>query len=195
MALAWQDEAEQERSRRRLLDEADRVLDTVEELRLSDQRSVPPSLQHAIEALQLRLGRRPLTPATLGAAHRLVLALEGRLMLRNPRMAVTQRHEGRPLGQPLMKVLQGGLRWKVLTLPPAPPAGPDAAWLELLDATIERACDRWAYAQEQARRSARSRLHFEAAWARAKMAWANYWELSLEAENLRRRAESRRATI
>lgn len=193
MALAWRDEGEDERGRKRLLGEADRILDRVEELRLLEQRVVPPRLAASIQALQERLGRRPASPGTLAAAHRLVLALEGRLMMRNPRVPVTQRHEERPVGQPLIKVLQGGIRWKMLTLPPAPPTGPDAAWLELIEATVDRAHDRWAYAQEQARRAAQRGLEFGGAWARARLAWANYLELSLEAEGLRRRAAPRRA--
>lgn len=191
-ALAWRDEEDRERSRKRLLGEADRILDRVEELRLIEQRAVPAGLAEAIHALQQRLGRRPSSPATLAAAHRLVLALEGRLMIRNPRMSTTRAHDERPRGQPVMKVLQGGVRWKLLTLPAPPPGGPDAAWFELLEATVERAHDRWAYALEQAKRAARGRRNAGTALAREGIAWANYLELSEEAAGLIRRATKAR---
>lgn len=195
-AVAWRDQQEdRERSRKRLLAEADGILDRVEELRLTEQRAVPVSLTEAIRALQNRLGRRPTAPATLAAAHRLVLALEGRLMTGNPRVAVTRAHEDRPRGQPVMKVLQGGVRWKLLTLPAAPPGGVDAAWLELVDATVERAHDRWAYALEQARRAARSRRQADVALARERLAWANYLDLTQEAAALTTRPASPRARI
>lgn len=192
MALAWERQ-ERESGRKKLLGEADGILDTVEELRLADQRAVPPNLAGAIEALQLRLGRRATSPATLAAAHRLVLALEGRLMGANPRVAATRVHTDRPAGQPLVRVLQGGLKWKLLTLPAPPTTGPSHAWLELVDATVERACERWMYAQERARRAARDRRDVPASLGRARMAWTNYWELLLEAEDLRRRVGSRPA--
>jgi hypothetical protein len=190
-ALAWQQEEERERSRRRLLAEADRILDGVEERRLIEQRAVPPDLAEAIQALQRRLGRRAATPTTLAAAHRLVLALQGRLMISNPRVAATRAHEDRPRGQPLMKVVQGGVRWKLLTLPAAPAGGPDAAWAELVEATVERAHARWAYALEQARRAARSKREPIAALARERLAWTNYRELCQEAEILIRRTRAR----
>ena len=193
MALAWEERHEREVNRRRLLGEADRILDSVEELRLVDRRSVPPALAQAIEALQLRLGRRGTSPSTLASAHRLVLALEARLMGANPRVAATRVHTGRPAGQPVVRVLQGGLRWKLLTLPAPPVTGPSDAWLELLDATVERACERWMYAQERARRAAQDRRDTLASLGRARLAWTNYWELLLEAQDLTRRAVSLQA--
>ena len=190
-ALAWRDEADREESRRRLLAESDQILDRVEELRLIEQRAVTPSLAEAILLLQQRLGRRPTSPSTLAAAHRLVLALQGRLMIGNPRVATTRAHDERPRGQPVMKVIQGGVRWKLLTLPATPPTGADAAWLELVDATVDRAHQRWAYALEQARRAVRARRHVKAALAREQLAWANYWELLQEAETLTCRPAAR----
>jgi len=114
-------------------------------------------------------------------------------MIGNPRVAATRVHDGRPVGSPVVTVLQGGLRWKLLTLPAAPPGGPDETWLELVEATVERARDRWAYAQEQARRAARERRQFGAAFARAGLAWTNYWELAQEAADLRTRTTKRPA--
>ncbi len=193
MALAWRDEKDFELGRKRLLGEADRILDGVEELRLADLRAVPPDLAQAIETLQQRLGRRGTAPSTLAAAHRLVLALEGRLMGANPRVPKTRAHTDRPAGQPVVRVIRGGLTWKLLTLPPAPPGGLDPSWFELVEATVDRACERWLYAQEQAIRAARDRRGAPAAIARARTAWANYWELRTEAEELSRRAARRPA--
>ncbi len=189
-ALAWLDEDDRERSRKDLLGEGDVILDRVEELRLLEQRAVPAGLAEAISVFQRRLGRRPSNPTTLAAAHRLVLALEGRLMIGNPRVAATRTHEDRPRGQPVVKVLQGGVRWKLLTLPAMPPGGPDAAWRELREATVARAFDRWQYALEHAGRAARGghRADAERAVARERLAWANYWELRDEAAGLSRRA-------
>jgi hypothetical protein len=193
MALAWLDDNDYERGRKRLLGEADRILDGVEELRLADSRAVPPQLAAAIASLQQRLGRRGTSPSTLAAAHRLVLALEGRLMAANRRVPRTQAHTDRPAGQPAVRVIRGGLTWKLLTLPATPPAGVDEEWLELVAATVDRACERFLYAQEQALRAARDKKGARAAWERAQTAWANYWALSVEASELRRRAERSRA--
>lgn len=194
MALAWLDEKDFERGRKRLLGEADRILDGVEELRLADAHQVPPELAGAIETLQQRLGRRGTSPTTLAAAHRLVLALEGRLMGANPRVPKTRSHADRPAGQPMVRVIRGGLTWKLLTLPGAPPGGATPEWLELVDETVDRACERWLYAQEQAMRAARDRRGARPAWERSRTAWSNYWALRCEAEELRRRAERRPAS-
>ena len=200
MALAWLDSQDFERARKRLLGEADELLDSVEELRLADRRSVPPELARAIDTLQQRLGRRGTSPTTLAAAHRLVLALEGRLMGANPRVPKARAHADRPAGQPVVKVISGGLTWKLLALPAFPVSGAGADWLELVDATVERACERWLYAHEQLVRAARDprdrrrRRSYRAASERARAAWANYWMLSSEAEELRRRAAQRPAS-
>lgn len=195
MALAWLDERDYERGRKRLLGEADALLDDVEELRLADGRAVPPQLSAAIASLQQRLGRRGMPPTTLAAAHRLVLALEGRLMAANRRVPRTRVHVDRPAGQPVVRVIRGGLTWKLLSLPAAPSTGADEGWLELLEATVDRACERWLYAQEQAVRAARDKRDAPAAWARAQTAWSNYWGLQTEAAELRRRAASRPARL
>jgi len=194
MALAWLDERDFEHGRKRLLGEADRILDNVEELRLADGRAVPPELADAINRLQQRLGRRGTAPSTLSAAHRLVLALEGRLMAANRRVPRTREHIERPPGQPVVRVISGGLTWKLLTLPAAPPAGAGDDWFELLDAFVDRCCERWLYTQEQAIRAAREKRDARSALERADTAWTNYWALKTEVEDLRLRAVNPPAT-
>jgi hypothetical protein len=181
------DRSPAEQRRRRLLAESDALLDHVEQLRLEDETVAPERLRNAIRTLQIRLGRRepPPAPATLTAAHELVLAVQQRLMAANPRNVLPRSHPGRASGQPLMARIRGGARWKLLTLPPLPAAGPDHGWLALVDDTVERACDRWAYAQHQVTRAAREKVGVEAALAIARAAWRNYWELRLEADRLR----------
>jgi hypothetical protein len=176
-----------EMRRRRLLAESDELLDHVEELRLQDHSATPEPLRESIRALQARLGRRdpPPAPSTLRAAHELVLAVQMRLMAANPRNTLPRAHPGRASGQPVMARIRGGARWKLLSLPPPPAAGADGAWLTLVDGTVDRACDRWAYAQHQAMRAARDKVGVEAALAMARAAWRNYWELRVEAERLR----------
>jgi hypothetical protein len=145
--------------RRSLLAESDVLLDDVETLRLNDQCEAPVRLREAIRALQVRLGRRnpPLPAATLEAAHDLVFAVQQRLMAANPKNPRPVRHAGRPSGQPLMTIVREDRKWKVLTLPPPPISGVDAEWIELVECTVERAWDRWCYAQQQAVRAARVR--------------------------------------
>jgi hypothetical protein len=174
-----------ERSRRELLKESDHLLDEVEELRLEDRSAVPEDLRSAIEKLQLRVGRgdASIAPATLGSAHELVLSVQYRLMAGNPHNRVTGTHLGRGAGQATVRVLAGGGSWKHLVLPPIP-ATPTPEWRWLVGATLDRALDRWAYAQHHAARSARDRSGARQALARARVAWANYWELREEAERL-----------
>src|SRR5713226_4778698 len=97
-----------ENRRRSLLAESDVLLDDVETLRLQDETEAPPRLRQAIQALQLRLGRRnpPLPPATLHAAHDLVFAVQQRIMAANPNLPNPNRHVGRPSGQPLFTVVR-----------------------------------------------------------------------------------------
>jgi hypothetical protein len=175
--------------RRSLLAESDCLLDDVEELRLEDHTEAPQPLRDAIRALQLRLGRHdpPMPPATLHAAHDLVFAVQQRLMSANPNVPRPNRHAGRPGGQPVMTVVPGGRRWKMLTLPPPPNQGGDAEWLELVESTVERAWDRWCYAQQHAVRGARERFKPQLALAVAQTAWRNYWDLYQEAERIRSR--------
>jgi hypothetical protein len=186
-------EATAETRRKSLLAESDLLLDDVEMLRLQDETEAPPTLREAIHALQLRLGRRnpPVPPATLRAAHDLVFAVQQRLMAANPKHPHPNRHAGRPSGQPVVTAVTDGRVWKVLTLPSPPNGAMDAAWLELVDCTVERAWDRWCYAQQHAVRAARERFKAHAAVAVARAAWANYWDLLLEAERISERLRVR----
>jgi hypothetical protein len=185
--------------RKTLLAESDVLLDDVESLRLQDRTEAPPQLREAIRALQLRLGRRnpPLPPATLHAAHDLVFAVQQRLMAANPNLPGPNRHTGRPSGQPLVTVVRDDRVWKVLTLPP-PPNGSEepgvdlARWLDLIDSTVERAWDRWCYAQQHAIRAAREHFKARVAIAVARAAWTNYWDLLQEADLIRERLCGRR---
>jgi hypothetical protein len=178
-----------EERRKSLLAESDVLLDDVETLRLQDKTEATPHLREAIRALQLRLGRRnpPLPPATLHAAHDLVFAVQQRLMAANPNHPRPNRHTGRPSGQPVVTVVRDDRVWKVLTLPSPLNGADDAEWLELVDSTVERAWDRWCYAQQHAVRAAREHFKASVAVAVARAAWNNYWELSEEAERISER--------
>ena len=192
-ALIQVDEVEDAESRRReLMAESDHLLDAVELLRLADESTVPPSLQGAIDALQRRLGRTnpPVAPSTLHAAHDLVFAVQQRLMAANPNHPRPNRHHGRPGGQPVMARVHNGKLWKLLTLPP-PNSVADDDWLELVESTVERAWDRWCYAQQHAVRAARARVRPEIAVAVARIAWSNYWDLQQEAMAIRYRLGAR----
>jgi hypothetical protein len=186
-------EAAVETRRRSLLAESDVLLEDVETLRLQDETAAPARLREAIHALQLRLGRRnpPVPPATLHAAHDLVFAVQQRLMAANPNLPHPNRHVGRPSGQPVMTRVAPNRVWKVLTLPSPPNGATDAVWLELVDCTVERAWDRWCYAQQHAARAARERFKADSAAAVAQVAWANYWELLEEAERISKRLRAR----
>ncbi len=186
-------EAASETRRRSFLTESDVLLDDVETLRLQDETEAPPRLREAIHALQLRLGRRnpPVPPATLHAAHDLVFAVQQRLMAANPNHPHPNRHTGRPSGQPVMTRVMDNRVWKLLTLPARPNGATDAAWLELVDCTVERAWDRWCYGQQHAARAAREHFKAHVAAAVAEVAWANYWELLVEAEQISERLRAR----
>jgi hypothetical protein len=190
--LAQSEDATEQR-RKSLLAESDVLLGDVETLRLGDETQAPPRLREAIHALQLRLGRRnpPLPPATLNAAHDLVFAVQQRLMAANPRHPRPVRHQGRPAGQPVVTVVRDDRMWKLLTLPSPPAGGGDAEWNEMLDSTVERAWDRWCYAQQHAVRAARDHFKAQVAVAVARAAWANYWELLEEAERISERLRRR----
>ncbi len=183
------DEAAVESRRRSLLAESDTLLDDVENLRLVDQIEAPPRLREAIRALQIRLGRRnpPLPPATLDAAHDLVFAVQQRLMAANPNHPRPNRHVGRPSGQPVLTVVREDRRWKVLTLPAPSSSADEAEWIAMVDCTVERAWDRWCYAQQQAARAAREHFKAHLAVAVARAAWSNYWELLQDAERIKER--------
>jgi hypothetical protein len=181
--------ATNETRRRLLLAESDCLLDELESLRLGEQSEAPLRLREAIRALQIRLGRRnpPVAPATLDAVHDLVFAVQQRIMAANPKNPRPNRHLGRASGQPLMTLVREDRKWKVLTLPPPTLSGEDADWIELVESTVERAWDRWCYAQQQAVRAARMHVKPLVAFAIAAVAWKNYWELLQDAERIRSR--------
>lgn len=172
-----------------MMAESDALLDDVEMLRLDERTEAPVALREAIRSLQVRLGRRnpPIPAATLEAAHDLVFAVQQRLMAANPNHPRPNRHIGRPSGQPIMTVVRDECLWKVLTLPPPPNTGDFPEWIELVDATVERAWDRWCYAHQHAVRAARERFKAHIALAVAYAAWANYWELCEEAARIKSR--------
>jgi hypothetical protein len=120
-----------------------------------------------------------------------VFAVQQRLMAANPNHPHPNRHAGRPSGQPVMTMVTDDRVWKVLTLPSPPNGAPDAEWLELVDCTVERAWDRWCYAQHHAVRAARERFKAHVAAAVAHAAWSNYWELLVEAERISERLRAR----
>lgn len=183
--------------RRFLLAESDLLLDDVETLRLNDQGEAPQRLREAIRALQIRLGRRnpPLPPATLDAAQDLVFAVQQRLMAANPKNPRPSRHIGRPSGQPVVALIREDRKWKVLTLPPPTASGEDEDWLELVESTVERAWDRWCYAQQHAVRAARVNVKPLLALAVARAAWNNYFLLLEEAGRIRERVTSVRGRL
>jgi hypothetical protein len=180
---------EVEERRRALMAESDCLLDDVERLRLDDHVEVPQPLREAIRSLQVRLGRAdpPVPPSTLHAAHDLVFAVQQRLMAANPKHPRPNRHAGRPGGQPVITLVRDNSLWKLLTLPPSPSGEADEAWFELVECTVERAWDRWCYAQQHAIRAAQERYKPHVALAVVRTAWSNYWELFLEAEEIRGR--------
>jgi hypothetical protein len=197
--LIGESEVATETRRKSLLAESDVLLDDVETLRLQDRTEAPPRLREAIRMLQLRLGRRnpPLPPATLHAAHDLVFAVQQRLMAANPNHPHPNRHARRPGGQPVVTVVRDDRVWKVLALPSPPNGAEDtpsdvAEWLKLVDCTVERAWDRWCYAQQHAVRAAREHFKAHVAVAVARAAWANYWELLDEAERISERLRAQR---
>ena len=179
--------------RRLLLAESDVLLEDVEMLRLNDQSEASPRLREAIRAMQIRLGRRnpPLPPATLDAAHDLVFAVQQRLMAANPKNPRPTRHIGRPTGQPLITLIREDRKWKVLALPPPTASGRDDDWIELVESTVERAWDRWCYAQQHAVRAARVRTKPQLALAVAQAAWNNYWLLLQDAQRIKERLSAR----
>src|SRR6202521_1241359 len=170
-----------------LLAESDVLLDDVETLRLRDQTEAPTRLREAIHALQLRLGRRnpPVPPATLHAAHDLVFAVQQRLMAANPNHPHPNRHTGRPSGQPVLTLVGDDRVWKGLPLPSPPTSAADAEWEEFIASTVERAWDRWCYAQHHAVRAAREQFKPYVGVAVAQTAWVNYWELFEETRRIR----------
>lgn len=184
--LLQPDSAESDVHRRRLLAESDQLLERVEHLRLMEQREVPQALSRSIRSLQLRLGWTGATEArTLRAASSQLFSVQQRLMSANPRAAQPRAHLGRPPGVARTSRVPGAGVWKFLSLPALAPRRPDGKWCELVGLTVERALDRWCWAQGQAIVHARrERADTAAALGRAHAAWANYWELRCEADRL-----------
>src|SRR5439155_397874 len=181
--------AQAELARRGMLAHADRLLDAVEELRLAEASSLPPTLREAIRSLQLRVGRAESSnPRTVRAAQLLVFAVQQRLMAANPRHRLPRSHLGRASGTPRVTRLERGVEWKELTLPPTTPSPAAWQWSQQVELVVERAFDRWSLAQNQAVAAARSgkaaRQDAAQAVARARAAWSNYWDLRCEAERL-----------
>src|SRR5437660_4372377 len=183
--------------RRVLLAESDLLLEGVETLRLNEALEAPLRMREAIRAMQIRLGRRnpPLPPATLDAAHDLVFAVQQRLMAANPKNPRPTRHIGRPTGQPLITLIREDRKWKVLALPPPTASGRDDDWIELVESTVERAWDRWCYAQQHAVRAARVRTKPQLALAVAQAAWNNYWLLLQDADRIKERLSVARGRL
>src|SRR5215472_14945339 len=177
-----------ESHRRHLLAESDSLLDKVEGLRLHGQTACPPPLSETIRSLQLRLGRVDAHhPRTVRAAHRLVFAVQARLMAANPRNPQPRAELDRPTGQPTIASLRQGGAWKFLTLPPRPPSAEPSAqgeWRQLVELTVQRALDRWTCAQDEVVDAARTGDGAIRALARARAAWRNYWDLRCEADVL-----------
>lgn len=180
-------ERRSDRHRRALLDESDQLLSEIEELRLARITHLPPLLRLRMRRLQTGMGRPEAAgPYTVRSAHHLIFAMQQRLMAANPRRPTSASLGGRPPGTPLVSPIRPGLTWKLLTLPADPGAGREQAWTLAIDLTIERALDRWAYAQHHAVRAARRSEGLAPALARARVAWNNYWELVEEAARIRR---------
>ena len=173
--------------RRELLAESDTLLNEIEELRLVRATQLPPLLRLRIRRLQAELGRPAGTgPLTIRAAHNLLFAIQQRLMSANPRRPTTAAQPGRPAGVPAVSPIRPGLTWKLLALPPDPGPGRELPWLTAIEATLDRALDRWAYAQHHAVRTARRGEPSAPALAVMRVAWNNYWELLDEAMRIRR---------
>ena len=83
----------------------------------------------------------------------------------------------------MMRALDGGGSWKLLSLPASGSLSQED-WQSLLLATLERALDRWAYAQHRAAAASRDQSGARQAIARARTAWGNYWDLRQEAERV-----------
>ena len=65
----------------------------------------------------------------------------------------------------------------------------------LVESTVERAWDRWCYAQQHAVRAARIHLRAQIALALAEAAWSNYWVLVQDAERIRERLIASRGRL
>jgi hypothetical protein len=175
-----------ESHRRRLLAQSDHLLDRVEHLHLMESEMVPPALARSIRGLQLQLGWTGAAEAhTLRAAQNQVFSVQQRLMAANPRVLLPRAHLGRPRGAAKVVRLQGAGGWKFLSLPAPAAHLAEQEWGEFVRLTVQRALDRWCWAQGKAVVLARrDATGAPAAVSRARAAWANYWELQREAERL-----------
>jgi len=171
--------------RRRLLDESDRLLESIEQLRLAGQRVLPPQLAQALLDLQVQLGPAAcLRYNTLHAAHNAVFALQQGLVSANRRNPTPRSHAGRRPGEPRVARVTASASWKFLVLP-ARRLDAGQEWPELVEVTVERAYDRWRLAQARAVSAARGGDAVAAGrLAQADAAWSNFWELRQEAEKL-----------
>jgi hypothetical protein len=175
--------------RRTTLQSSDLLLDEIERLRLIDRTYLPSPLRDRIRALHAAVTGFATQSKlkTCRAAHDLVLALQEPLLAANPRNTVTRpRTTHRAPGQPITVTTSFSGTWKLLSLPPEPAGGLTQEWFAAAVATIERAWDRWSYAQHHAiaasrRRSRQSRQ----AIGQAMVAWSNYWQLLDEVDRLR----------
>jgi hypothetical protein len=187
-SVARVDTSGTEALRRRNLAASDELLNDIEELRLADRQTLPPRVRDRMLALHLAvIGRSTArTIKGLGAAHDFVLAMQHPLLDANPRISLPPSRGGRAAGQPFTVTTPVAGSWKLLSLPAVPEAGLTEEWFALVVATLDRAWDRWAYAQHHAITAARGhRRHARPAVARAVVAWSNYWQLLEEADRLR----------
>lgn len=174
-----------ERHRRELLATSDRLLAEIEEVRLARSHELPPLLRRRVRNLLVAMGHaeRAVPPSVRGV-HHLLFAIQQRLMAANPRRPSSAAVLGRPAGMPAVSPIRPGLAWKVLGLPADPGAGRESPWFAMIEATVERAFDRWAYAHHHALRAARRRERVSAALALERVAWNNYWQLSEESARI-----------
>jgi len=185
LALGDLDPRSSERHRRDLLRASDDLLGEIELLRMHSIRELPDPLRRALWALQLRAGRAdPSLPTSVRAAQNLIFGLQQRLMAANPRRPASSAHPGRAAGMPAITPIRPGIEWKLLVLPPYPGPDREQAWQELIEATVDRAFARWAYANHHARRAVKAKKNADAALAVVRVAWNNYWELCQEAAHI-----------
>lgn len=185
---ALADSGDPEANRRSRLAASDELLDEIEELNLLDRRALPTEVRDRITALHFVVtgARFESKLKTCVAAHDFVLGLQEPLMAGNPRTSAARPSGHRRPGQPITVRMPLGGAWKLLSLPAEPDGGFTEDWFVLATLTIERAWERWAYAQHHAVAAARRRSrHARQAAARAIIAWSNYWQLLEEADRLR----------
>jgi hypothetical protein len=180
--------SDQEAHRRSRLAASDELLDEIEELNLLDHRALPSQLRNRITALHFAItgARTESKIKTCVAAHDFVFALQEPLMAGNPRTSAARPSSHSRPGQPITVRMPVAGAWKLLSLPAEPDGGLTEDWFVLATLTIERAWERWAYAQHHAVAAARRRSRSaRQAAARAIVAWSNYWQLLEEADRLR----------